>query len=134
MNKMQLPSLSTRPGLNVTASEFVPSFSVETEYENGLEGLSIEESPDNILSIDEILSGFEPVSYVGDLSAQPIMRDAAEMLVKGTLYVGSFNQFKEKVLKTLSHFTPSPSVFENLAEMLVYWVSAPLYVYNLCAL
>ncbi len=125
MTKMQLPSLAI-PGLNLSASEFVPSVPSETGFENGFESLSIESPPEQV-QVEAILSGFEPVAPVKDLAMQPIMKSAAQMLVKGTLYVASFDTLKEKVLTTLCTFTPSKAVFDNLAEMFVYWVGILLY-------
>ncbi len=119
--KMQFPF--HMPGLNAGAPEFVPGFSTQANFANGLDPIPIEQPLGEMLGADDILSGFVAVKEVRDLAKQPIMKAAAEMLVKGTLYVGSFDRFKVKILTTLSTFTPSMAVFENLAEMLIQWVS-----------
>ncbi len=121
MNKMQIPF--RMPGLNAGAPEFVPGFSTQANFANGFDPNPIEQPLGEMLGPDDILSGFKPVAEGKDLAIQPIMKAAAEMLVKGTLYIGSFDRFKVKILTTLGTFSPSVAVFENLAEMLIHWVS-----------
>ena len=119
----KLQPLSTSQ-LNVRAAEFVPSVPLENSQQDSTEPTPSEPPPEDGLpsSPTDIIAGFRPVVKVKGLESEPIMKAAAEMLVKGTLYVGSFERLQIKLVNTLQAFPPSDDVYQNLAEMLIYWV------------
>lgn len=131
MNKMQ--PFSTSP-LNARAAEFVPNFSQQTVEQNGMEPFCAD-PPDERPSFGpaDIVKGFNPVSEIADLESEPIITSAAEMLVKATLYVGSFDHLRVKLEQTLKISTLSKGIYENLAEMLIHWgVLEPYFCYTSC--
>lgn len=118
-------------GLNVAAPVFVPRVPLPVTMRNG-EG-QVESLPtkvgDEVLSFGpvDIVRGFTPVAVVGgDLENEPIIKTAAEMLVKGAMYVASFDQLEIKLQSTIATLPLSDEVLANLAEMIVHWVSTEL--------
>lgn len=81
----------------------------------------------NYLTVKDIL-GYEKASPTGadDASGEPVLKGAAEMLLKVYNYPGSFDEIGKKFQNTISNWVPSKDTLTNLAEMLVYWVSSVL--------
>lgn len=124
VSKMQNISLST-PQLNASAPEFIPSFTMQPSAERAADPVvTVEQIQEEVSSLgpDDIIHGFTPVGEVGNPDSENVIKAVAEVLIKGTLYIGSFDRFKLKVMVTLSSFPTSPALFDNLAEMLIHWV------------
>ena len=58
-----------------------------------------------------------------DVSSEPVLKGAAEMLIKVFNYPGSFDEIGQMFKITLTNWPPTEPTLTNLAEMLVYWVS-----------
>ncbi len=118
------------PGaLNPTASDFIPEQGVPVLMQNGdLEPLErgdgqapIGEEGVALLETVDILNGFERV-HPEDTSGEPLLMASAEMLVKATVYPGSYDRLLLN-LDTAIKPKPSEASLTNLAEMIVHWVS-----------
>ena len=120
------PEFNPNPkGWNVAAPVFVPSVSLPMTMQNGEGQL---ESDDDVPSFGpmDIVKGFTPVAVVEDLENEPVIKAAAEMLVKGAMFVASFDRLKTKLQTAMKTFPPSDDILANLAEMIVQWVSTEL--------
>lgn len=76
------------------------------------------------LSVKDIMQAYEKAAptRTDDLGSEPVLKGAAEMLLKASYYPGSFDEIGKNFQATLSNWLPSDSTLVNLAEMLVYWV------------
>ena len=84
-----------------------------------------EEELGDYLDIVTIVRGFERAAPTDqmDSGSDPVLKAAAEMLLKVSYYPGSFDELGKNFQATLSSWTPSEDILTNLAEMLVHWVS-----------
>jgi hypothetical protein len=90
------------------------------ELENGD---FFEEDFDDYLSAKDLLRYEKAVpTDTSDKGSEPVLKGAAEMLLKVYNYPGSFDEIGKSFKKTLGNWEPSESTLSNLAEMLVYWV------------
>lgn len=131
---------STTSKLDPKSKEFVPSvFSTAvSSMSNGNPDLygngdMIEEELSGYLDVKMIMRGFERAAPTEqkDSSSEPILKGAAEMLLKVFLYPGSFDELGEKFQDTLNSWEPSENTLINLAEMLVHWVSLCVFFFFL---
>ena len=121
------PEFNPNPkGWNVAAPVFVPSVSLPMTMQNG-EG-QLESDDDDVPSFGpmDIVKGFNPVAVVKDLENEPVIKAAAEMLVKGAMFVASFDRLRTKLQTAVKTYPPSDEILANLAEMIVQWVSTEL--------
>lgn len=79
---------------------------------------------------DEYLSAKDLLRYekaaptaAEDVGSDPVLKGAAEMLIKVFNYPGSFDEIGKMFKMTLTNWPPTESTLTNLAELLVYWVS-----------
>jgi len=75
------------------------------------------------------MDGFERVvaedGKEGSDRNSPLLKLVAEVLIKGT-YPGSFEKHVMKIEKSIQQSLPSQETLQNLAEMIVHWVSDSL--------
>ena len=73
----------------------------------------------------DILSGVTLPVEQGeeDVSSAPVLKAAAEVLIKTTLYPGSFDRGTTKLENTVNAWLPTEGTLANLAEILIHWVS-----------
>ena len=124
---------------NVDATEFVPKTGVPVSKQNGDIGMGLDEL-DNweeiknlipqeeeipILKAQDIVEKFERVAKVSaedQEGCEQLMKVTADMLLKATMYPGSFNQLKLNIASTIGKWPPISATLQNLAEMIIYWV------------
>ena len=76
-----------------------------------------------LLTPNDILAGVQfPVDLSEDVANESILKAAAEVLIKMTVYPGSFERGKVRLEHTVNAWTPTESTLSNLAEMLIHWV------------
>ena len=77
-----------------------------------------------LLTPEDILLGVNfPVEQQGGGANESILKAAAEVLIKTTLYPGYFDRGATKLENTVKAGLPTDGTLSNLAEMLVHWVS-----------
>lgn len=87
--------------------------------------VSAEEEPP-LLKPNDIISGFKaPFDKTNDTA---ILKAAAEILIKLTIYPGSFERSQMKLENTVKAWPPTDETLANLAEMLIHWVSFVWYI------
>lgn len=110
--------------LNPQASNFVPKLPLFMQ--NG--GVDESQVPPGATEVPppldpaDILQGFERV-HPEDVAGEPLLKSGAELLVKGTLYPGSYDRLVLNMNTVIETQTPSMETQTNLAEMIVHWVS-----------
>ena len=122
--------------LNVAAPVFVPTLLTTMQNgeleERGTAGSTAGQADADIVREDEALSlkpndiihGFRyAVDQTGDVASESLLKAAAEMLIKATIYPASFERWKLKLENTVKAWPPIPDSLSNLAEMLIHWVS-----------
>jgi hypothetical protein len=119
--------------LNVSAPVFVPQEDLPSAMQNGqldedeegspgINGDGFGEEDPLSLTPKDIISKFEPpVSQENDVASESLLKAAAEMLIKSTIYPASFERWKLKLENTVSAWAPTDDSLTNLAEMLIYW-------------
>lgn len=119
-------------GLNVAAPEFVPTISVDVSAQIGSNQLEVDqvatEVEDEFPTFDAlyIIREFTPVVRDDNLEVNTIIKTAAEVLYKGVVYAGSFEQHLTKLKNIMVTSPQEEDDLKNLAEMIVYWVSSVL--------
>ena len=124
--------------LNVTASAFVPKVGLPTSLQNGDLGIGADEldnedikaiipSDDElpVLETQDIVSRFTRIADVKESDQEgcdQLLKTTAEMLLKATMYPGSFDRLKLNIATTIEKWPPADSTLHNLAEMIIYWV------------
>lgn len=129
-SKFPTPTTSTSSRLDPSSKEFVPSTMPAPPMANGGPNMLengddyFEEDLNGYLDVKDIMGQYEKASPTaeGDTSSKPVLKEAAEMLLRTYNYPGSFDEIKKNFQMTLSTCIPSDSTLTNLAEMLVYWV------------
>ena len=133
-------TVSANSSLNASAPAFVPTESHPSDMQNGQLGIDEQELPiprpaptvhdgfdeEEPLSLTpgDIISGFErPVKQTGDVGSESLLKATAEVLIKATMYPGSFDRGKMKLEHTVNAWTPTEGILANLAEMLIHWVN-----------
>ena len=88
-------------------------------------GFKTEDEVVTTLKPQDILQGFDKVSMPakGDEGSPALLRATAEMLIKTTLYPASFERQRLKLETTIRAWPPSEETLNNVAEMIVHWVS-----------
>ena len=137
------------PPLNVGASVFVPKVGLPPAMQNGdmgmvpseideqeeIKNLIPQEEELPILEPQDIVKGFEKVEVVSGEDQEGydhLMMAAAEMLLKATMYPGSFERLKVNISTVIQKWPPADSTLKNLGEMIIYWVGRELW--NTCTL
>ena len=130
---------SANSSLRPLAPEFVPQENLPSSMQNGqmsddiedpvpsvapnAKSLNEEEPPS--LKPNDIISGCKyPFDQTSDMANESVLKAAADMLIKLTIYPGSFERGKVKLENTVKAWLPTDETLANLAEMLVHWVSA----------
>ena len=126
--------------LNASAPVFVPQEDLPSAMQNGQlgeedeatagvngDGLA-EEEPLSLTPKDIISSFNPPINQENDVASESLLKAAAEMLIKSTIYPASFERWKLKLENTVTAWTPTDDSLTNLAEMLIYWVSYRVYI------
>ena len=125
--------------LNVNATEFVPKTGLPVSMQNGDIGIDPDELDDReeiknlipqeeevpILEPQDIVEKFERVAEVkteDQEGCDQLLKATAEMLLKATMYPGSFDRLKLNIITTLGKWPPVDATLLNLAEMIIYWV------------
>ena len=134
-----VPSLKSPP-LNVAASVFIPKVGLPPSMQNGDMGMGMDEQADdqeeikNLIPQEEELPVLEPQDIVGgfekvvEVSAEDqegydqLLMATAEMLLKATMYPGSFERLKLNITTTVQKWPPAESTLKNLGEMIIHWV------------
>ena len=130
--------------LNIAAPEFVPKIGLPPSMQNGdaslpekvddvdldLLQLKYNEEEEPVLQPQDIMDGFERVVTEGGKEGSdrnsPLLKLVADVLIKGTLYPGSFEKHVMKIEESIQQSPPSQETLQNLAEMIVHWVSDSL--------
>lgn len=130
--------------LNIAAPEFVPKIGLPPSMQNGdaslpdkvddldldLLQLKYNEEEEPVLQPQDIMDGFERVVAEGGKEGSdrnsPLLKLVADVLIKGTLYPGSFEKHVMKIEESIQQSPPSQETLQNLAEMIVHWVSDSL--------
>jgi hypothetical protein len=124
--------------LNVSAPAFVPHEPLPNRIQNGrlddeeedvprgatppVEGGDDNDGEPLLLTPKDILSGVKfPVEQQGDIANDSILKAAAEVLIKTTLYPGSFDRGATKLENSVKSWLPTDATLSNLAEMLIHW-------------
>jgi len=91
--------------------------------------LKYKEEEEPVLQPQDIMDGFERVvaedGKEGSDRNSPLLKLVAEVLIKGT-YPGSFEKHVVKIEESIQQSLPSQETLQNLAEMIVHWVSDSL--------
>ena len=137
---VSLGGSSLTSSLNVSAPAFVPHVPLPNQMQNGQ--LDDEEEDDQIhgvtppvededgnegepllLTPKDILSGVKfPVEQSNDVASGSVLKAAAEVLIKTTMYPGSFEWGATKLENSVKSWQPTDDTLSNLAEMLIHWV------------
>ena len=91
--------------------------------------LKYNEVEDPVLKPQDIVDGFERIVAEDGDRTSPLLKLVAEILIKGTLYPGSFEMHVIKIEESLQRLPPSQETLQNLAEMIVHWVSDSLFLF-----
>lgn len=135
------------PPLNVTASEFVPKVGLPTSMQNGGVGMGPDELGDPeeiknlipqeeevpVLEPQDIVEGFEKVEKVSAEEQEgydQLLKATAEMLLKATMYPGSFDRLKLNISTAIQKWPPTASTLTNLGEMIIHWVGSIMILFN----
>ena len=127
------------PPLNVAASEFIPKVGLPSSMQNGDMGMGPDELDDQeeiknlipqeeeipILEPQDIVEGFEKVEKVSAEDQEgydQLLKATAEMLLKATMYPGSFDRLKLNISTAIQKWPPTESTLKNLGEMIIHWV------------
>jgi hypothetical protein len=127
------------PPLNVTASEFVPKVGLPPSMQNGDTGMGPDDLDDQeeiknlipqedeipILEPRDVVEGFEKVEKVSAEDQEgydQLLMATAEMLLKATMYPGSFDRLKLNISAAMQKWPPTESTLKNLGEMIIHWV------------
>lgn len=127
------------PPLNIAASVFIPKVGLPPSMQNGDVGMGPGELDDQeeiknlipqeeaipILEPQDIVEGFEKVEKVSAEEQEgydQLMKAAAEMLLKATMYPGSFDRLKLNITTAIQKWPPTESTLKNLGEMMIHWV------------
>jgi hypothetical protein len=89
-----------------------------------------------LLTPRDVLSGFKcPVKQDGDVASESLLKATAEVLIKTTMYPGSFERGGMKLEHTVNAWTPTEDTLTNLAEMLIHWgITEPSLRLSACRL
>ena len=130
--------------LNAAAPEFMPKIGLPPSMQNG--NLNLQESVDDLdvdlLQLDaEVAVPFlEPQSIVDGFERVVVQKEGedgslllklvADILIKATMYPGSFESHKTKIEEAINKLPPNEDTMRNLAEMIVHWVGAIRHWYE----
>ena len=132
---------SSKSPLNVNASDFVPTVAVPTSLQNGnigIDELVDQEELKNLIPQEEEVPVFEPQDIVGrfervvEVGAEDqegydhLLTTTAEMLLKATMYPGSFDRLKLNIVTSVEKYPPVDATLQNLAEMIIHWVGGKI--------
>ena len=138
-------AVSTNSSLNASAPAFVPHVPLPTGMQNGapddeedshqaavVPPVEKEEDFDEeehlLLTSKDILAGVEfPVDQTEDMASDPTLKVTADVLIKMTIYPGSFDRGKMTLEHTVKAWLPTKGTLTNLAEMLIHWVRLSHY-------
>jgi len=130
-----------KTALNIAAPEFVPKIGLPPSMQNGdaslpdkvddldldLLQLKYNEEEEPVLQPQDIMDGFERVvaedGKEGSDRNSPLLKLVADVLIKGTLYPGSFEKHVMKIEESIQQSPPSQETLQNLAEMIVHETS-----------
>jgi hypothetical protein len=114
------PPAGNKSSLNVSAPEFVPR-ALEVESSNGpsLEQPLYYENDNIFLTNTAILEGFNCKSP----HDTPLLMTAATMLIEASFHPASFDTHMDILVHMIERTPPTPEILEDLAEMLITWVS-----------
>ena len=79
-----------------------------------------------VLETQDVVGRFERIAEVGESDregCEQLLKATAELLLKATMYPGSFDRLKLNVATAVEKWPPADSSLQNLAEMITYWVS-----------
>ena len=127
------------PPLNATASEFIPKVGLPPSMQNGDTGMGPDELDDQeeiknlipqeeeipILEPRDIVEGFEKIEQVSAEDQEgydQLLMATAEMLLKATMYPGSFDRLRLNISTAMQRWPPTVSTLKNLGEMIIHWV------------
>ena len=130
---------NSKPALNADAAEFVSKVDIPVSMQNGDIGMSPDdlegqEEIKNLIPQEEEIPVLEPLDIVrgfmrvADVEAEEqegcdeLLKTAAEMLLKATMYPGSFDRLKLNIATAVRKWPPVKATLVNLAEMIIYWV------------
>ena len=76
------------------------------------------------LNAVDIIRGFDKVTRLDqdDVGSDMLLKAAADMLLKATIYPATFERLRLKLETTVKAWPPSVDVLKNLAEMIIHWV------------
>jgi hypothetical protein len=114
------PPAGNKSSLNVSAPEFVPR-ALEVESSNGpsLEQPLYYENDNIFLTNTTILKGFNCINP----HDTPLLMAAATMLIEASFHPASFDTHMDILVHMIERTPPTPEILEDLAEMLITWVS-----------
>ena len=127
------------PPLNIAASEFIPKVGLPPSMQNGDMGMGPDELDDQeeiknlipqeeeipVLEPQDIVEGFEKLEKVSAEDQEgydQLLKATAEMLLKATMYPGSFDRLKLNISTVIQKWPPTESTLKNLGEMIIHWV------------
>lgn len=121
--------------LNVSAPAFVPQAPLPTVMQNGRldDKKETESSVNEGVFDEEELLALTPNDIINevkypcddmktDVGGESLLKAAAEMLIKSTIYPASFDRWKLRLEHTVKAWAPEINSLTNLAEMLIHWV------------
>ena len=77
-----------------------------------------------------IVDGFERVVVQKEgEDGNLLLKLVAEILIKATMYPGSFESHKTKIEEAIKKLSPNQDTMRNLSEMIVHWVSQSMFRY-----
>lgn len=97
----------------------------ELDDQEEIKNLIPQEEAIPILEPQDIVEGFEKVEKVSAEEQEgydQLMKAAAEMLLKATMYPGSFDRLKLNITTAIQKWPPTESTLKNLGEMMIHWV------------
>ena len=122
--------------LNAAAPEFMPKIGLPPSMQNGNPNLqeSVDDLDVDLLQLDaevavpflepqSIIDGFERVVVQKEgEDGSLLLKLVADILIKATMYPGSFESHKTKIEEAINKLPPNEDTMRNLAEMIVHWV------------
>ena len=82
------------------------------------------------LEPQSIVDGFERVVVQKEgEDGNLLLKLVAEILIKATMYPGSFESHKTKIEEAIKKLSPNHDTMRNLSEMIVHWVSPSMFRY-----
>lgn len=97
----------------------------ELDDQDEIKNLIPQEEEPPILEPQDIVGRFEKVAEVQAEDQEghdALLTTTAEMLLKATMYPGSFERLKLNISTTVEKWPPTDATLQNLAEMIIYWV------------